>query len=101
MNSDIKIQLCKDDFYLMMKEAVTASGGSDNSSKWKQMKLEEIVNLFATNGIRMVYIPEKHMNSIQINWEKKDAEPIKVDPKSLPKRKQLLLDSKDTGEDEE
>ena len=95
MNSDIKIQLCKDDFYLMMKEAVMASGGSDDSSKWKQMKLEEIVNLFATNGIRMVYMPEKHMNSIRITWGDEKA---KTDG-NPPKKKQLLCDQKDIDDD--
>jgi len=61
------------------------------------MKLEEIVNLFATNGIRMTYMPEKHMDAIKIVWEspkaKTDATP--------PKRKQLLCDIKDVGEDED
>ena len=100
MNDNIKQQLCREDFYLMLENACKQAG-SGNTKKIKDMKLRDVVDILAHNGIRMVYMSEKHMNSIQINWEKKDAEPIKVDPKSLPKRKQLLLDSKDTGEDEE
>lgn len=97
MNGDIKIQLCKDDFYLMMRNAVIQAGGTDNLVKWKAMKLEELVNLFAQNGIRMTYMPEKHMNSIKISWETPKA---KTDG-NPPKKKQLLCDSLDKGDDDE
>ena len=103
MNSDIKQQLCREDFYLMLENACAQAGGG-NLKKIKDMKLRDVVDILAHNGIRMVYMPEKHMNSVQINWESKGkptAEIAKGDAKSLPKRKQLLLDSKDTGEDEE
>jgi hypothetical protein len=106
MNSDIKIQLCKDDFYLMMRNAVLQSGGTDNLQKWKGMKLEELVGLFAQNGIRMTYMPEKHMDSIRIRWE----DPRQPAPKaisfkdlqvaSMPKKKQLLCDQMDRGDEE-
>ena len=103
MNDNIKQQLCREDFYLMLENACAQAGGG-NLKKLRDMKLHDVVDILAHNGIRMVYLPEKHMNSIQINWETKrrpELEITKVDTKSLPKRKQLLCDSKDTGEDEE
>ena len=94
MNNDIKVKLCQDDFYLMMRNAVIQAGGADNLSKWKGMKLDELVNLFAQNGIRLVYMPEKHMDSVKIVWESPKA---RTDG-NLPKKKQLLCDSLDKGE---
>lgn len=115
MNNDIKVQLCKDDFYLMMRNAVIQAGGTDNVSKWKQMRLDELVNLFAQNGIRIVHMPEKHMNSIKIVWEDPNNTPKQnvsiefggnknlgsVSNATPPKKKQLLCDQKDFGEDED
>lgn len=105
MNSDIKIQLCRDDFYLMMRNAVVAAGGADNLSRWKTMKLEELVGLFAQNGVRMVYMPEKHMDAIKIVWE--NPKQPKLEPTGkredgpFPKRKQLLCDSLDKHDEDE
>lgn len=96
MNNDIKVKLCQDDFYLMMRNAVLQAGGADNLSKWKTMRLEELVNIFAQNGIRMVYMPEKHMNALKIVWE----DPKARSNNTLPKKKQLLCDSMDKGEDD-
>jgi hypothetical protein len=113
MNNDTKVKLCQDDFYLMMCNAVLQSGGSDRLEEWKKMKLEDLVNRFAQSGIRMVYMPEKHMDSIKIVWQdlKTNAaadltasayskipftppnQPyIKQKDDSLPKKKQLLCD---------
>ena len=103
MNDTIKQQVCREDFYLMLQNACLKAGGGD-VEKLKRMNLIDVVDALAHNGIRMVYMPEKHMNSIQINWETKSRPSLEIskgDTKSLPKRKQLLLDSKDTGEDEE
>lgn len=96
MNNDIKVKLCQDDFYLMMQNAVLQAGGADNLSKWKTMRLEELVNLFAQNGIRIVYMPEKHMDALKIVWEAPKAR----SNNTLPKKKQLLCDSMDKGEDD-
>lgn len=96
MNNDIKVKLCQDDFYLMMQNAVLQAGGADNLSKWKTMRLDELVNLFAQNGIRMVYMPEKHMDALKIVWEAPKAR----SNNTLTKKKQLLCDSMDKGEDD-
>lgn len=109
MNNDIKVKLCQDDFYLMMRNAVVAAGGADNLSKWKTMKLEELVDLFARNGVRMVYMPEKHMNALKIVWgeTKLDTKHSKPEPTGrredgpFPKRKQLLCDSLDKCDEDE
>ena len=109
MNNDIKVKLCQDDFYLMMQNAVLQAGGRDYLDQWKRMKLEEIVNQFAQNGIRMVYMPEKHMNALKIVWgeTKLDTEHLKPEPTGrredgpFPKRKQLLCDSLDKCDEDE
>lgn len=105
MNSEIKTQLCKEDFYLMMRHAVIQAGGADDLSKWKEMKLEELVNLFAQNGIRMIHMPSRHMDAIKVTWEdpkKPKSEPCgKREDGPLPKKKQLLCDSLDKGEEED
>lgn len=105
MNSDIKIQLCRDDFYFMMRNAIIQSGGMDNLSKWKTMKLEELVGLFAQNGIRMVHMPEKHMDAIKILWEnpkQSKLEPfVKREDVPLPKKRQLLFDQVNSLDEDE
>ena len=69
MTNDAKIQVCRDDFYLMMRNAVLQAGGRDDADKWMRMSLNELVNQFAQNGIRMVYMPERHVDAVQIAWE--------------------------------
>lgn len=97
MNNDIKIQLCKDDFYFMLENAMIQAGGGIDIDRLKKMSLVDIVNILPQNGIRMVYIPEKHMNSVKIVWEnpvKRNDIPSTApnQPYSPPKKKQLLCD---------
>ena len=98
MNNDIKIQLCRDDFYLMMRNAVLQANGSDNLAKWKKMTLEELVNLFAQNGIRMTYMPEKHVDCLDIVWKTKTPE-VNYSISSPTTRKQLAEDMYDSKYD--
>lgn len=93
MNNDIKVKLCQDDFYLMMTNACLEAGGGD-IEELKRMSLSDVVNMLAQNGIRLVYMPEKHMNAVKIVWESPKA---RTDG-NLPKKKQLLCDSLDKGE---
>lgn len=85
MNNDIKVQLCKDDFYHMMINAIVESGGKIDIEQVKKMTLQDFAHMFATNGIRMAYMPDKHMDSIKITWEA-------AKPDNAPKKKQLLCD---------
>jgi hypothetical protein len=102
MTNEIKTQICKEDFYLMLRNAVVQSGGADNLAKWKTMKLEELVNLFASNGIRMTYMPEKHMDNIKVVWEDpRQANELVKTTLGYPKKKQLLCDQKNLGEEDE
>lgn len=109
-NNDIKVQLCKDDFYLMLENAMLQAGGGLAIEKLKKMTLSDIVAFLPQNGIRMVYLPEKHMSAIKIVWE----DPRQPDPKQskfeptgrredvpFPKRKQLLFDSLDKCDEDE
>ena len=93
MYNDIKTQLCKDDFYFMLENAMLQAGGGIDIDKLKKMTLVDIVNILPQNGIRMVYMPEKHMNSIKIVWEAsvKSNNTYKI-PDLPPKKKQLLCD---------
>jgi hypothetical protein len=101
MNNDIKVKLCQDDFYLMMRNAVLQAGGRDDVAKWKGMKLEELVNLFAHNGIRMVHTPEKHIDCLDIVWKTKTPDvKYSISSPTTPKsenitRKQLAEDAYD------
>lgn len=69
MTNEAKTQICRDDFYLMMRNAVLQAGGRDDVDKWMRMSLNELVNQFAQNGIRMVYLPERHMDAVKVAWE--------------------------------
>jgi hypothetical protein len=95
MNDTIKQQLCVEDFYLMLQNACVQSGGG-NAEKLKKMTLDEVINMLAPNGIRMVYMPEKHMNSINITWGTEKA----ITDGNPPKKKQLLCDQFDKGDEE-
>jgi hypothetical protein len=77
----------------MMRNACLQAGGGD-VEKLKRMSLSDVVNMLAQNGIRLVYMPEKHMDSVKIVWESPKA---RTDG-NLPKKKQLLCDSLDKGE---
>ena len=97
MNNDVKTQLCRDDFYFMLENAMIQAGGGLAIDKMKKMTLSEIVAFLPQNGIRMVYMPEKHMNAIKIVWEdptKNNNIPFTPpnQPYSTPKKKQLLCD---------
>jgi hypothetical protein len=92
MNNDIRKQLCKDDFYHMMGNSIVESGGKFDIEQLKKMTLQDFAHAFATNGIRLAYMPEKHMNSIKITWEA-------TKPDNTPKKKQLLCDQMDKGDE--
>jgi hypothetical protein len=92
MNNDIKEKICQDDFYLMMRNAVLQAGGADNLEKWKNMTLVQLVNILAQNGIRMVYMSEKHMNCVNVIWKTPDVEYSISSPTT---RKQLAEDMYD------
>lgn len=94
MNNDIKVKLCQDDFYLMMRNAVLQAGGGDNVDKWKGMKLEELVKTLAQNGIRIVHMPEKHMDAVKIVWQ------TPKENNTPPKKKQLLCDVMSKNDDD-
>jgi hypothetical protein len=104
MNNEIKQQLCREDFYLMLQNACLKAGGGD-IEKLKKMTLNDVVNILAHNGLRMTYMPEKHMDSIRVSWEeprrnseinyyKGDGTKI-----NLPTKKQLLCDQLDHGDE--
>lgn len=113
MNNELKTQFCREDFYFMMRNAIIQTGGPDKLEEWKKMKLEDLVNRFAHNGIRIVYMPEKHMDNLKIVWQDPKTNSVadltasayskipftppnqpyvKKEDGPLPKKKQLLCD---------
>jgi len=99
MTNEAKTQICRDDFYLMMRNAVLQAGGRDDAEKWKKMRFEDVVNLLAQNGIRVVYMPERHMDAVQIAWEAPKKATGRREDGPLPKR-QLLRDQKYKSKDD-
>lgn len=65
---EVKIELCRNDFWLMLENACLLAGGGQ-VDKLKKMNLQEIADLLAHNGIRIVYMPAKHMNNVHIVWK--------------------------------
>jgi hypothetical protein len=100
MSYEIKKQLCEVDFYGMLRNALSAAGGGENIEIYKKKTLEECVNTFANNGLRIVYMPDRHIKALQIIW---DAKPTSVafdkdaitGVKVTPTKRQLLCDQLD------
>ena len=67
----MKVQLCRDDFYLMFDNALLQAGGGD-TERFKKMTFRDVVDTLAQNGIRMVYMPDRHMDSIHVEWKPVD-----------------------------
>ncbi len=109
MNDQIKTQICRDDFYLMMRNAVLQAGGTDKVEEWKSMKFEDVVNMFAHNGLRITYMPDKNMDAVNVIWTSPAAKSNMPKSHELNdngdvtpiKRRQLLCDQKDNGEEDE
>mgnify|MGYP006280882351 CR=1 FL=1 len=95
MNDTIKQQVCREDFYLMLQNACLQAGGGD-VEKLKRMNLIDVVDALAHNGIRMVHMPEKHMNSVNITWGGEKA----ITDGNPPKKKQLICDMLDHGDED-
>ena len=89
----------------MLENAMLQAGGGIDIERLKKMTLVDIVNILSQNGIRMIYMPEKHMNNLKIVWENPVKQsnipfsppnqpyiPNKNIPELPPKKKQLLCD---------
>lgn len=102
MNDKIKAELCIGDFYTMLGEAMKQCGGGEVNT-WKKQSIEEFAKVFSQNGLRIVYMPDRHMNAVKIVWE--NPKQSKLEPTGkredgpFPKRKQLLCDQLDKGDE--
>lgn len=96
MSDKIKAELCIRDFYTMLGEAMKQSGGGE-ADAWKKQTIEEFAEMFARHGIRIVYMPNRHMNAVKVVWEDNTNNNIPYTPPNqpLPKKKQLLCDQLD------
>tara|TARA_R110000868_G_scaffold378728_3_gene644325 strand:- start:1078 stop:1284 length:207 start_codon:yes stop_codon:yes gene_type:complete len=59
-----EIQRCKDDFWIMFERALKESGGGGGGSLYSDLRLTQVVDILAQNGIRMVYLPSRHVDRI-------------------------------------
>lgn len=93
MSEKIKTELCIRDFYTMLDDAMKKSGGGE-ADAWKKQTIEEFAEMFARHGIRIVYMPNRHMNAVKVVWEDNTNNNIPYTPPNqpLPKKKQLLCD---------
>ena len=91
MSDKIKSELCIGDFYTMLGEAMKQCGGGEIKA-WKNQSIEEFARVFAQNGLRIVYMPDRHMNAVKIVWENPTTN-------TLPSKKQLLCDQLDKGDE--
>jgi hypothetical protein len=89
LTNDAKVEICRADFYLMLQNAMLQAGGGMNVERLKLMPLHEVVMMLAQNGIRMVYMEDRHMDSLSIEWKAKPSDRREDGP--LPK-KSLLTD---------
>ncbi len=70
-HNEIAAEFCRVDFWLMMEKALKeASGrfdclGEISYSNYAEMKLYQVVDVLAQNGIRMVYMPERTPQKIK------------------------------------
>lgn len=63
---EIKLQLCQDDFWQMLRAALVQAHGNPNSvERYAEMPLKQCVEELAQNGLRMVYLPESHMEHVR------------------------------------
>lgn len=67
--NDIKAAACRNDFYLMLEDAYRKAGGGIPIERIKDMRFEDVVNILAQNGLRMTYIPTKHLDSLELTWK--------------------------------
>ena len=68
MNDKLKIEICRTDFRIMMEEAFKQAGG--NPGGVYDMKMRDFIDIVAQNGIRLVYFPEKNVDSLSVIWKK-------------------------------
>jgi hypothetical protein len=93
MSDKIKTELCIRDFYAMLGEAMKQCGGGKVDT-WKKQSIEEFAEVFAQNGLRIVYMPDRHMNAVKIVWEdpkNNNTSPNTIKIPDLPPRKRQLL----------
>lgn len=76
----IEAQECRGDFWVMLQEAVAQAGGCPAivlggvaalgpfpaRPALADTPLREVVELLAQNGIRMVYLPGKHISALSL-----------------------------------
>ena len=57
-------QECRGDFWNRLEQAMEQAGGGMSIERLAEMKLSDVVNTLAQNGIRMVYDHSFHIDSV-------------------------------------
>ena len=64
-SDDVKVLACRIDFYDMLAAALKECGGDPKVAiKMSDWPFEDVVNHLSQNGIRMVYMHERHMDRL-------------------------------------
>lgn len=64
-SDDVKALVCRIDFYDMLAAALKECGGVPTLAiKMSNCPFEDVVNQLSQNGIRMVYMHERHMDRL-------------------------------------
>ena len=72
----IEAQTCRGDFWNKLEEALAQAGGCIPVERLADMKLSEVVNTLAQNGIRMTYRDEWHIEALKKKcWTTESIEP--------------------------
>ncbi len=75
--TDEKVNICREDFYTMLQQALIEAGGGRSIEQYKRMELSDVVNELAQNGLRMTFMPEKHMASLKLTYTWEVPKPIR------------------------
>jgi len=59
--TEIRAHVCRGDFWLRLEEAMEQAGGSIPLDRLAEMKLKDVVDILAQNGIRMVHEDKWHI----------------------------------------
>lgn len=61
---DMKALECRGDFWLMFETAMAQAGGCGDLKQISNLKFQEVVDVLAQNGIRMIYNRKWHIDSV-------------------------------------
>ena len=68
-DDEIKIKICETDFIQKLEKSFELAGGGSLES-FRKMTGDEIIDVFARNGLRLIFFTDCHMNAVTENQVK-------------------------------